>query len=388
MNKLFYLIIISMINFLYAECSDIENQTECEAVGCEWTESDNMPGGYCTGEWEDDEEEFEGCSEIDNQEECERVEGCEWSENAGCIEGEWEDDEDGGGILEEEEIEGRWHLVGYEDNVMYQFVDTEPFADAGLRYTIYSTDGNFDDLDGDYTGGTPNPYIVVEDIITIDLHFGNEPSYQMNFKCDGQVVELIDIESGLPNSILFRENYDYNNCSSYPNECFDLSSVDFGECEMILGIGWNGYECEYISGCGWIVDGIDYSEYFYDSSFDCQESCWCEDGEFNNDNPCNPMECVNGQWLQIVIDCAEEMGVPCEDGVYISPPADECCSTCILFGDSNYDGTLNILDITILIGTILYEGQCADWFECPEDVNQDETLNILDIIELVNIILD
>jgi hypothetical protein len=415
-----------MINFLYAECSDIENQTECEAVGCEWTESDNMPGGYCTGEWEDDEEEFEGCSEIDNQEECERVEGCEWSENAGCIEGEWEDDEeefegcseidnqeecervegcewsenagciegeweddeDGGGILEEEEIEGRWHLVGYEDNVMYQFVDTEPFADAGLRYTIYSTDGNFDDLDGDYTGGTPNPYIVVEDIITIDLHFGNEPSYQMNFKCDGQVVELIDIESGLPNSILFRENYDYNDCSSYPNECFDLSSVDFGECEMILGVGWNGYECEYISGCGWIVDGIDYSEYFYDSSFDCQESCWCEDGEFNNDNPCNPMECVNGQWLQIVIDCAEEMGVPCEDGVYISPPADECCSTCVLFGDSNYDGTLNILDITILIGTILYEGQCADWFECPEDVNQDGTLNILDIIELVNIILD
>ena len=33
------------------------------------------------------------------------------------------------------EIEGRWHLVGYEDLVMYQFVDTEPFADAGCKYT-------------------------------------------------------------------------------------------------------------------------------------------------------------------------------------------------------------------------------------------------------------
>ena len=33
------------------------------------------------------------CLDIDNQEECDRVEGCEWSENAGCIEGEWEDDE-------------------------------------------------------------------------------------------------------------------------------------------------------------------------------------------------------------------------------------------------------------------------------------------------------
>ena len=36
------------------------------------------------------------------------------------------------------EIEGRWHLVGYEDLVMYEFVDTEPLADAGLRYTLYS----------------------------------------------------------------------------------------------------------------------------------------------------------------------------------------------------------------------------------------------------------
>ena len=41
------------------------------------------------------------------------------------------------------EVDGRWHLLGYEDNVMYQFVDTEPFADAGYRYAIYSTDGNF-----------------------------------------------------------------------------------------------------------------------------------------------------------------------------------------------------------------------------------------------------
>ena len=45
------------------------------------------------------------------------------------------------------EIEDRWHLVGYEENVMYQFVDNEPFADAGLRYTIYSIDGDFGDLE-------------------------------------------------------------------------------------------------------------------------------------------------------------------------------------------------------------------------------------------------
>ena len=49
------------------------------------------------------------------------------------------------------EIEGRWHLVGYEDNVMYQFEDN-------YRYSIYSTDGNFGGLED--AGNTPNPYII------------------------------------------------------------------------------------------------------------------------------------------------------------------------------------------------------------------------------------
>ena len=76
-------------------------------------------------------------------------------------------------------IEGRWHLVGYEDNVMYQF-------ENNYRYSIYSIDGTFGDLDD--AGGTPNPYTVLESIITIDLFFGNIVSYQMIFHCDGQIV--------------------------------------------------------------------------------------------------------------------------------------------------------------------------------------------------------
>ena len=44
-------------------------------------------------------------------------------------------------LFSQHEIEGRWHLVGYEDLVMYQFVDTELYADAGNRHTIYSVDG-------------------------------------------------------------------------------------------------------------------------------------------------------------------------------------------------------------------------------------------------------
>ena len=56
--------------------------------------------------------------------------------------------------------------------------------------------------------------------------------------------------------------------------------------------------------------------------------------------------------------------------------------------DANSDGELNILDVIILVDIILYNDQCADWFECPEDINIDGNLNVLDIIELVNKILD
>ena len=111
-------------------------------------------------------------------------------------------------LFAQNEIEGRWHLVGYEDAIMYEFVDTEPFADAGLRYSIYvDENGEFDDLDGDNIGGTPHPYSVVGDIITIDTHFGNILSYQMNYRCEGQVVEFKHITSGVIHSTLFREDY-------------------------------------------------------------------------------------------------------------------------------------------------------------------------------------
>ena len=82
----------------------------------------------------------------------------------------------------ENSIQGRWHLVGYEDNVMYQFVDTELFAEAGYRYSIYSTDGNFGTIEDG--GGSPNPYSISDNIINIDLFFGNIGSYEMNFTCD------------------------------------------------------------------------------------------------------------------------------------------------------------------------------------------------------------
>jgi hypothetical protein len=59
-------------------------------------------------------------------------------------------------------------------------------------------------------------------------------------------------------------------------ECMDLVGVDFGECEMAMGIALVDSWCVYLSGCGSEVDGVDYAPYIYESFEECQ-SCTCVD---------------------------------------------------------------------------------------------------------------
>ena len=108
----------------------------------------------------------------------------------------------------------------------------------------------------------------------------------------------------------------------------------------------------------------------------------CIDGEMNIEDPCNPMECFDGEWIQIVIDCEEEMGIPCDGGLYIDPPLDECCSTCIEYGDCNFDGDINVLDTVIMVNQIL-QGEYNEL----SDINFDDNLDVLDLVSIITIIL-
>ena len=288
------------------------------------------------------------------------------------------------------EIEDRWHLVGYEENVMYQFVDNEPFADAGLRYTIYSIDGDFGDLED--AGGSPNPYSISDDIITMDLFFGTIVSYQINFICDGQVVEFNDTINGGVHSILFREGYNYSECvqdledccaeveiatencgglgcyipqctedcmwepmqcwgstgycwcvdengveidgTSMPSwqgfpeceenleECFDFTGIEFGECDMSLGVGLLNNQCNYISGCDWVIDGVDYSDLFFQSMDECQENCndyQCEEGFIEINNLCFHEGDISV--IQLMLDNSYQSGIDLDcQGDYCGSP--------------------------------------------------------------------
>ena len=58
-----------------------------------------------------------------------------------------------------------------------------------------------------------------------------------------------------------------------PEGCIDLTGIDFGSCEMVLGIGWTNNQCEYISGCDWVADSVDYSDAFFTYMDSCQQTC-------------------------------------------------------------------------------------------------------------------
>ena len=58
-----------------------------------------------------------------------------------------------------------------------------------------------------------------------------------------------------------------------------------------------------------------------------------------------------------------------------------------LYGDVNFDGTLNVVDIVLMVGFILNTTIPTEEQELTADMNQDGIVNIVDIILLVNDIL-
>jgi hypothetical protein len=88
----------------------------------------------------------------------------------------------------------------------------------------------------------------------------NIPVDCMSRYCDGCYADFYDLDGNLVD------------CYNTP-DCIDLSGIFFGLCDMVLGIGYVNGECSYVSGCDWVVDGVDYSDAFFDSMEECEEAC-------------------------------------------------------------------------------------------------------------------
>ena len=95
-------------------------------------------------------------------------------------------------------IEGKWLIEGTvpEGNTMYLYED-------GLRYTYYCVEGDCNALYNSYEANDgnhiPNPlnYTYENDILTVDLNFGNELVTPITFDCDGGIATFITPEYSL-----------------------------------------------------------------------------------------------------------------------------------------------------------------------------------------------
>ena len=103
-------------------------------------------------------------------------------------------------------IEGKWLIEGTvpAGNTMYLFED-------GVRYTYYCVEGDCNALYNIYEANdgnhipTTNPYTFENNILTVDLHFGNELVTPIAFECDGGKAYF-----ETPEYSLFRLNSDCN----------------------------------------------------------------------------------------------------------------------------------------------------------------------------------
>jgi len=96
-------------------------------------------------------------------------------------------------------------------------------------------------------------------------------------------------------------------------DCFGLEGIDFGECDMVMGIALVEDECVTISGCGWEVGGIDYSPYSFTSFAECNALCTEEDCldladiDFGECDMAMGIALVNGECIS-VSGCGWEVG--------------------------------------------------------------------------------
>ena len=143
--------------------------------------------------------------------------------------------------------------------------------------------------------------------------------------CGGCYADFYDLDGNLVD------------CTVTIEECFDFTSIDFGECAMALGVGLLNDECSYISGCSWIIDDIDYSDLFFNSIAECEEICDIDTsidlGDINNDFEVNVLDIV------LIVNFILMIDQPTEAEFYA--------------GDINSDGQLNVSDVVAIVQMIL-----------------------------------
>ena len=233
------------------------------------------------------------------------------------------------------------------EHVSSMFIDEN---DNMYIYTTYSaqTDGMYYSIDNAESWvSLPIPdYYVVDIVVQDDIimiidgynniqlteNLGNTWYISNEGLNDNSLYSLHLIQN---NTVYAGGRYIHKSNSSI-DECIDLSGLDFGPCAMVLGIGYVNGECNYVSGCGWILNGIDYSDAFFDSMDECSSACFENSftlGDINNDSM------INVQDIVLLVSFVLQIDFPTD--------------TEFMAADYNGDGILNILDVVNIVDLIL-----------------------------------
>ncbi len=91
--------------------------------------------------------------------------------------------------------------------------------------------------------------------------------------------------------------YTDGSCTSQVEPCDDLSNIDFGFCDMLLGVSIVDGLCTYVSGCGYTAsDGVDYSESFFTDMSSCTG---CDQSACFNPQQVDPNGICDEQYLPV-----------------------------------------------------------------------------------------
>lgn len=170
----------------------------------------------------------------------------------------------------------------------------------------------------------------------------------------------------------------------------DLAGVDFGVCAMYMGITIINGACVGISGCGWIVNGINYQTASYNSLEECQaclesipidaEPCTdVADVEFGDCDMALGITIINGQ-CAFVSGCGFVV-----DDINYAPAfynTIEACEACFKTKPTDAEPCTDLANIdfgpcSMFIGYALNGGQCIPMSGCGTVANNVNYQNAL-----------
>jgi hypothetical protein len=164
-------------------------------------------------------------------------------------------------------------------------------------------------------------------------------------------------------------------CAKLQDPCTDLVGIDFGECDMVLGIALVNGECSFLSGCGYIVNQVDYSPFFFENEADCEA---CLDQNCTDLSGVDFGACAMPLGLALINNTCQAIsgcGYVVNEVDY-SPFFFENIEDCLACPDACYDlVNVDFGDCDLFLGIAFVNGTCTNVSGCDYLVNNVDYSN-------------